>query len=199
MPKKNCFLPCLIFQPWRWMRYVFPKRRLTFNGLHGTLHNHRCENPKCYRIYLVTFWWWLNDLRHYLMMMMMTHTRRCRRHAIIGPIACSSAYALMPIIYLLICSFPSCVFILFLSHWFFLLPFLICFLLRFLYFFASFFILIFFTSFLPHVIILCLIVFLLFLSVSSLLSLFWKNKSKLMKSRCCLCVCACVCVSPNRC
>jgi hypothetical protein len=29
------FLPLLIFRPWRWRRYDLPKRRLTFNGLHG--------------------------------------------------------------------------------------------------------------------------------------------------------------------
>jgi hypothetical protein len=39
-----------------WMRHVPPKRRLTFNGLYGVmlvsqkteLHNHSCENLKCY-------------------------------------------------------------------------------------------------------------------------------------------------------
>jgi hypothetical protein len=30
----------------------------------------------------------------------------------------------------------------------------------------------------------------------SLLSLFWKNKSKLMRSRCCVCECVCVCARP---
>jgi hypothetical protein len=42
-------------QPWRWRRYIPPKRRLTFSGLHGvnipedsTIHNHRCENLKSY-------------------------------------------------------------------------------------------------------------------------------------------------------
>jgi hypothetical protein len=31
------FLARLIFRPWRWWRYVPPKRRLTFNGLHGVI------------------------------------------------------------------------------------------------------------------------------------------------------------------
>jgi hypothetical protein len=31
------FLAWLILQPWRWRRHVPPKRRLTFNGLHGVL------------------------------------------------------------------------------------------------------------------------------------------------------------------
>jgi hypothetical protein len=31
------FLAWLIFRPWRWRRYVPPKRRLTFNGLHGVV------------------------------------------------------------------------------------------------------------------------------------------------------------------
>jgi hypothetical protein len=41
-------------QPWRWRRYVPPKRHLTLNGLHRdtpedrTLHNHRCENLRSY-------------------------------------------------------------------------------------------------------------------------------------------------------
>jgi hypothetical protein len=42
----------LILPPWRWRRYVPPKRRLTFNGLHGvisqkvvsTLHLHVCTD-----------------------------------------------------------------------------------------------------------------------------------------------------------
>jgi hypothetical protein len=34
-----------LIRPWRWMRYVPPKRRLTFNGLHGVI-SHRCENFK---------------------------------------------------------------------------------------------------------------------------------------------------------
>jgi hypothetical protein len=49
------FLACLIFRPWKWRRYIPPKRRLTLNGLHGVispeenaLHNHRCENLKSY-------------------------------------------------------------------------------------------------------------------------------------------------------
>jgi hypothetical protein len=32
-----CFLARLIFRPWRWRQYVPPKRRLTFNGLHGVM------------------------------------------------------------------------------------------------------------------------------------------------------------------
>jgi hypothetical protein len=31
------FLAQLIFRPWRWRRYVPPKRRLTLNGLHGVI------------------------------------------------------------------------------------------------------------------------------------------------------------------
>jgi hypothetical protein len=31
------FLARLILRPWRWRRYVSPKRRLTFNGLHGVI------------------------------------------------------------------------------------------------------------------------------------------------------------------
>jgi hypothetical protein len=31
------FLPRLTFRPWRWRRYVFPKRRLIFNGLHSVI------------------------------------------------------------------------------------------------------------------------------------------------------------------
>jgi hypothetical protein len=43
------YLACLISRPWRWSRYVPPKRRLTFNGLHGvSLDSHRFENLKSY-------------------------------------------------------------------------------------------------------------------------------------------------------
>jgi hypothetical protein len=31
------FLFSLLFRPWWWRRYVPPKRRLTFNGLHGVI------------------------------------------------------------------------------------------------------------------------------------------------------------------
>jgi hypothetical protein len=31
------FLARLILRPWRWRRHVLPKRRLTFNGLHGVI------------------------------------------------------------------------------------------------------------------------------------------------------------------
>jgi hypothetical protein len=45
------FLARLILRPWRWRLYVPPKRRLTFNGLHGTIlqkiklsiSTHSCE------------------------------------------------------------------------------------------------------------------------------------------------------------
>jgi hypothetical protein len=46
----------LFFRPWRWRRYVPPKRWSKLNGLtrryipeDDTLHNHRCENLKSYR------------------------------------------------------------------------------------------------------------------------------------------------------
>jgi hypothetical protein len=55
LPASWLFLACLDLLPWRWRRYVLPKRRLTLNGLHdaispedNTLHNHRCENLKSY-------------------------------------------------------------------------------------------------------------------------------------------------------
>jgi hypothetical protein len=31
------FLLSLFFRPWRWRRYIPPKRRLTLNGLHGAI------------------------------------------------------------------------------------------------------------------------------------------------------------------
>jgi hypothetical protein len=34
-PASRWFLAWLILRPWRLRRYVLPKRRLTFNGLHG--------------------------------------------------------------------------------------------------------------------------------------------------------------------
>jgi hypothetical protein len=44
------FLVRLILRLWRWRGHVPPKRRLTFNGLHGrTLHNHCSENLESYR------------------------------------------------------------------------------------------------------------------------------------------------------
>jgi hypothetical protein len=63
----------LIFRPWKWKRYIPPKRRLTFNPLYiqryipkdGTLHNHRCENLKSHIGKLFTrdhchhYYWWI--------------------------------------------------------------------------------------------------------------------------------------------
>jgi hypothetical protein len=51
------FLSRLILRPWRWVRYVTRKRRLTFNRLYGVisqkvvsaLHMHRCENLRSCR------------------------------------------------------------------------------------------------------------------------------------------------------
>jgi hypothetical protein len=37
LPVSGWFLVWLTFQPWRCGRYIPPKRRLTFNGLHGVL------------------------------------------------------------------------------------------------------------------------------------------------------------------
>jgi hypothetical protein len=37
LPASSWFLAWLILRPWRWRRYVRPKRRLTFNGLHGVI------------------------------------------------------------------------------------------------------------------------------------------------------------------
>jgi hypothetical protein len=48
----------LLLWLWRWRRHVPPKRRLTFNGLHGiiaeyrTVYNHGCENLKFYTVFL---------------------------------------------------------------------------------------------------------------------------------------------------
>jgi hypothetical protein len=46
------------FRPWRWRRYVPPKRRVDTKRTtrryipeDGTLHNHRCENLKSYILY----------------------------------------------------------------------------------------------------------------------------------------------------
>jgi hypothetical protein len=36
-PLSRWFLAQLIFRPWRWRRYVPPKRRLTLNRLHGVI------------------------------------------------------------------------------------------------------------------------------------------------------------------
>jgi hypothetical protein len=53
---------CLFLRPWRWRRYVPPKRRLKLDGLHGVmldddiLQNHRCENLKSY----------INNLHNYM-------------------------------------------------------------------------------------------------------------------------------------
>jgi hypothetical protein len=33
----SCWFACLILRPWRWRWHVPPKRRLTFNGLHGVI------------------------------------------------------------------------------------------------------------------------------------------------------------------
>jgi hypothetical protein len=33
----RCFIARLILQSWRWRRHVSPKRRLTFNGVHGVI------------------------------------------------------------------------------------------------------------------------------------------------------------------
>jgi hypothetical protein len=50
----RCFLEWLILRPWRWKRYVPPKRRLTFNGLYGDISHHRCENLKSYIAFLLS-------------------------------------------------------------------------------------------------------------------------------------------------
>jgi hypothetical protein len=39
LPVSCWFLSWLIFRPWRWRRYVSPKRWLTFNELHDTICN----------------------------------------------------------------------------------------------------------------------------------------------------------------
>jgi hypothetical protein len=37
LPSPRWFLAWLIIRPWRWRRNVPPKRRFTFNGLHGVI------------------------------------------------------------------------------------------------------------------------------------------------------------------
>jgi hypothetical protein len=39
LPKSCSFLAWLTFQPWRWRRHFTPKRRSTFNGLHGIIRS----------------------------------------------------------------------------------------------------------------------------------------------------------------
>jgi hypothetical protein len=54
--ESDWFLALFIFWPCRWRRHILPKRRLTFNGLHGVIsqkvgrifHNLCCENVKSY-------------------------------------------------------------------------------------------------------------------------------------------------------
>jgi hypothetical protein len=50
------FLARLIFRPWKWRRYISPKRRLTLSGLHGVISKKnvlfittavRTSNPTC--------------------------------------------------------------------------------------------------------------------------------------------------------
>jgi hypothetical protein len=44
------FLAWLIPQPWRWRRHVPPKRRLTFNGLHGVIS----KKTELFRFFILT-------------------------------------------------------------------------------------------------------------------------------------------------
>jgi hypothetical protein len=59
------FLLSLFFRPWWWRRYVFPKLRLTFNGLHGVISQKMVHfklilstpfNPICFRSDLLLFY-----------------------------------------------------------------------------------------------------------------------------------------------
>jgi hypothetical protein len=67
LPAPCGFLALLIFRPLRLRRHVPPKRRLSFNGLHGVMSkklkrfsNYRCQNPKPHILYahlLVVIGW----------------------------------------------------------------------------------------------------------------------------------------------
>jgi hypothetical protein len=53
------YLAWLILRPWRWRRYVPPKRRLAFNGLHGVIsqklvlfERYGCLHPSNHRLVL---------------------------------------------------------------------------------------------------------------------------------------------------
>jgi hypothetical protein len=54
-PGLSCWYFARLIRTWRCRWYIPPKRRLTFNWLHGvisqkiiTLHNHRCKNVNSY-------------------------------------------------------------------------------------------------------------------------------------------------------
>jgi hypothetical protein len=46
------FLARLILRPWRWRRYVTPKRQLTFSGLHGVVS----QKNSTLQFYLLSFY-----------------------------------------------------------------------------------------------------------------------------------------------
>jgi hypothetical protein len=63
-PSWICLLPAscwclawLTIQPWRWRRHVLPKRRLTFNRLHGATSQNNSSSTFYYYYYYYYYYW----------------------------------------------------------------------------------------------------------------------------------------------